>query len=113
MTQEEILKEIKESLTPYKAMISKASDKIMDENISSYPIFVVHDSGIALGLPLVEEDEKIRVNASTLEEFSTKSLIQKDKLEDFKEVFKDPTTQLCLFIINKKLGATFVFLPRD
>ena len=111
--QEQLFKEIEKSIQPYKKIMAKASDSILDQEISSYPIFVVHKAEVALGLPLVENDRDININASSLEEFSTKSLIAKDKLEDFTNVYKDPKLQFCLFIINEKIGATFVFLPRD
>ena len=54
---------------------------------------------------------KWSVNASSLEEFVTKQIIQPDKVDNFKSVFKNPESDLCLFVLSE-LGAKFVFIPR-
>ena len=51
------------------------------------------------------------VNASTLEEFTYKGIIQAEKVDDLKKVLKDPAEHFCLFVLSE-LGAQFVFLPR-
>ena len=56
-------------------------------------------------------DQVRSIHISTLEEFSTKQIILADKIENFKQVYKNPSEQLCLFVLSD-LGATFVFIPR-
>lgn len=99
-------------LKPLLPVLAKAADTILDEDVSKYPIFAVFKQELAIGLPLVEQTPpNWSVNASTLEEFATKNLIGPDKVENFQEVYKDPTEHICLFVVDNG-GATFIFLPR-
>ncbi len=104
--------QLQTDLQPWIPTLGKAVDTILDQEVSKYPLFVVYKGDIAIGLPLVErEGEEWSINASTLEEFATKGLIEPDKVDNFKEVYKDPLEFICLFVVNPQ-GATFVFLPR-
>ena len=99
-------------LKPFLPMLAKAADAILDQEISKYPIFTVCKEDLAIGLPLIENDGSAwSINATTLEEFATKNLIESDKVENFRSVYKEPTENLCLFVVDKS-GATFIFLPR-
>ena len=105
---------IEKELRNYEALISKAADSILDEDISNYPIIVVHKQKISLGVPLidhVQSQTNWSINASTLEEFYTKELIVKSKVDEFRKTYKDPRTNLCLFVLSD-IGAQFLFLPR-
>jgi len=107
-------KQLEKEIAPYNAMMSKAADAILQQDVSSYPIFVVHQQLIDIGLPIVDNDKtssKWSISASTLEEFVTKQIVQMEKVDDFKKVYKNPENNLCLFILSD-LGATFVFVPR-
>lgn len=105
--------ELERQLIPYKKILSQASDVILDENVSKYPIFIVHQQELEMGVSLVEAGNTFiwSINASTLEEFVTKELIFMDKAQDFISTYKDPEIHLCLFVISE-LGAQFVFIPR-
>ncbi len=105
---------LEKELKAYKALLGQAADTILDQEVSNYPIFVLHQQGVSIGLPLVEsEGDKVpwSVNASTLEELATKKVISMEKVEDFKGVYHDPRAFLCLFVLSDS-GADFVFLPR-
>ena len=107
-------KQLEKEIDPYKKIMSKATDTILEEDVSKYPIFVVHQQTIDMGLPLIESKDKLSkwsISASTLEEFVTKQLIQMEKVDEFKKVYKNPEKNLCLFILSD-LGATFAFTPR-
>ncbi|MBK6946882.1 MAG: hypothetical protein IPH16_01320 [Haliscomenobacter sp.] len=115
MTDEGKYQQIKEAILPFIPMIGKAADTIIDENVSNYPIFVVSQLDIDLGIPLVkrtEEGSLWSVHASTLEEMSAKRVIQEEKVTRFRDVYKDPRDYVCLFVLSD-LGAIFIFLPRD
>ena len=114
MAVEALLKSLETSLKPFIPMLGQAVDTIQNENVSEYPILVVSEQEIELGIPLGKEHSfagKWSINASTLEEFVAKKLIEAEKLEDFKSIYKDPQKFLCFFVIVN-IGATFVFLPR-
>lgn len=101
-------------LAPYLQMLGEAADTVRDKEVSDFPIFVVHQHEVAVGIPLVKHDEvktNWSVNASSLEEFVSKRLIQEDKMGDFQRVYKDPEVYLCMFVLSE-LGANFIWLPR-
>ena len=110
---EKELTSLEKELKPYKSLLGNASDTIIENEVSSYPIFVLHRQLINIGVPLNTDaiTGGWSVSASTLEEFATKQLIESEKIDGFKAVYKDPTAFLCLFVIEKS-GATFVFIPR-
>ncbi len=114
MAVEVLLKSLETTLAPYRKMLGQAIDTIQNENVSEYPILVLSQQEIQLGIPLGEKnsfDGKWSINASTLEEFVARQLIESGKLENFKSIYKDPKNFLCFFVIAD-IGATFVFLPR-
>ena len=71
-------KQLEEELTPYLKMMTKASDVVMDQGVSEFPIFVVHQHTVDIGINIVDR-ENIKgnwsVNASSLEEFVTKQIL--------------------------------------
>jgi hypothetical protein len=107
--------ELDRQLSPYRKALSQAVDTIMEQEISKYPIMVVHQVEVEIGIPLIRR-EQVRgdwsVNASTLEEFVAKRIIDIDWVDRFRAVYKDPEDALCLFVLSE-LGATFIFLPRE
>ncbi len=105
--------QLEKSLQGYKTLLSKASDSILDQEVSNYPIFVLHKSEIDLGISLGSNlPGEWLVNASTLEELVARKVIQEKRLKDFKEIYKDPRKELCLFVVEE-IGATFVFISRS
>lgn len=105
---------LEQELQAYNKILSKAADAVLDQDVSNYPIFVVHQQEMAAGIPLVKREETAgnwSVNVSSLEEFATKQLIDTDKINFFREKYKNPRENLCLFVLSE-LGATFIFLPR-
>lgn len=106
--------QLEEEIKPYAALMGKVADSILDQDISSYPIFVVHQFELSLGIPLVERQEggaKWSINASTLEELATKKVVEMSRVDSFRQVYKDPQDFLCLFVLSD-LGANFIFVPR-
>ena len=105
---------LEKELKPYKKMMGEATDIILNEDVSKYPILVAHQDEIELGIPLYDRSEKggkWSVNASTLEEFVGKQIILPEKLVDFKSTFKDTELFLCVFVLND-IGSQFIFMSR-
>lgn len=48
--------------------------------------------------------------ASFLDEFLQRELVAQDKLEDFKEAYKNPDEFCCLFVVDKAF-TNFVYIP--
>lgn len=106
--------QINDELRIYKGVLGKAADTIIEQEVSEFPIFVVHKHAVEIGIEIVNKDNVAgdwSVNASSLEEFVTKQIIQPDKIDDFKSIYKNPQSDLCLFVLSE-LGAKFVFIPR-
>lgn len=112
MSEEKKFEDLHKELAPYKSVLEKASNIILEKEVSKYPIFVFHQHDIEVGIPIIEKEKakgNWNVHASSLEEFSSKSLIQKEKVEEFISVYKEKDKHLCLFVISE-LGAKFIFL---
>lgn len=114
LSSPEMLAALQQDLQVLKKPLGQAADTIVDEGVSKYPIFVVHQQEVSIGLPLIPaspESHFWAAHASTLEEFVTKNIIGEERVEEFKKVFKPVQEQLCLFVLSQ-IGATFIFLPR-
>ncbi len=97
-----------------KNLLGEAAETIQNENVSNYPIFVTHKQHLEIGIPFAENlgrNAEWSVNASTLEEFVAKKIIDVAKVDEFKKVFKPVEGHVCLFVLSE-LGATFIFLAR-
>ena len=107
--------QIEEDLQDYSSTMEKAQQAILDQEISKYPIFVVHQHEIELGVLLVDGTNlglQWSINASTLEEFLSKQIIQPERVDSFKQVYKDTDQYFCCFVLSE-LGANFIFLPKQ
>jgi hypothetical protein len=106
--------QLQNEIRPYFPMLEKASEAIIDQSVSDYPVFVFHQQEIELGIPVVDR-LKVKgnwsVNASTMEEFVSKSLIKEEKIEEFKNKYKDSKDYYCLFVLSE-MGAQFIFMPK-
>lgn len=114
MSEENQFRAIEKALGPYLPLMEQAADTILDQDVSTYPIFIIHQLNVEIGVVLVSKEEgkaEWSIHASTLEELVTKQVIQMDKVDNFRQVYKDPRENLCLFTLSE-MGATFIFLPR-
>lgn len=105
---------LKEQLLPYMEIAGKIADQIISESISRYPIIVMHQDEIEIGIPVIRNnnfDNIWSLNASTLEQFYIKKLIAENKLEDFKTLYKSHEDDICFFVLSE-LGGQFLFLQR-
>ncbi len=110
----ELLLKLQQELEVYVDTLSKAEEVILTQEVSSFPIFVIHQHTVDIGINIVDREQtrgNWSVNASTLEEFVTKQILSTAKLDDFKTVYKNHEGELCLFVLSE-LGAKFIFLPK-
>lgn len=115
MNKTPVYKQFEKELAAYKKILSEAADVIKDEDVSKFPIFIVHQNIVDIGINIVDKERfkgSWSVNASTLEEFVTKQIIAAEKVEDFQSLYRSHGDDLCLFTLSE-LGANFVFLPRS
>jgi hypothetical protein len=105
---------LKEQLVPFLDIAGKIADQIKNDNISRYPIIVVHQGEIEIGIPVIERNSSDNIwslNASTLEQFYINKLIAENKLEDFKTLYRSHEADICFFVLSE-LGSQFLFLQR-
>jgi hypothetical protein len=106
---------LREEIKPYLRVLKEASRTIREQDVSNYPIFVFHQQEIELGIELVDRNTSQgnwSVNASTLEEFVARQLIEEEHIKGFKKHYHDPETHFCLFVLSE-LGAEFIFVPQE
>lgn len=112
LPKEKLLK-LQKELSAYARPLANAAEIIEAQEVSSYPIFVVHQHMVDIGINIVDRERtqgNWSVNASTLEEFVTKQILAPEKTDDFKTLYKNHAGELCLFVLSE-LGANFIFLP--
>ena len=91
--------------------MAKASEAIIDQEVTKYPIFVLHQHDFEVGIPLTPEESIWKVHASSLEEFVSKQIIEPKKIDSFRTIYKKPEEFFCIFVISE-IGAKFIFIPR-
>ncbi len=106
---------LREELKPYMKVLREASRTIRDQDVSNYPIFVFHQQEVEIGVVLVDRETVAgnwSVNASTLEEFVARQLIEEENVPGFKKHYRDPNTHFCLFVVSE-IDPEFIFIPQE
>ncbi len=115
MKKTEMFISLEKEIQGYKKIMAEASDIIRDKDVTDFPIFVMHQQQLELGIPIAEQG-KVKgnwsIHASSLEEFVSKQIIEPKNIEKFKRDYKDPKDQICLFVLSE-LGAQFIYVPRN
>lgn len=112
---EELLESAQRQARIYQDYLMKIARAVIQQNISQYPIFVMHrEPALQLGKPIVlanTDGTDWSVNASLMEEFVTKGIISKNNTENFTNAYRNPFEYLCLFIVSGQGDAGFAFCP--
>ena len=93
--------------------IKEASYQIRKRGFSDFPIFVISKSEIPIGQLLFNKNEIDTIwnyYVTYIDEFVERKIIEAQKLELFKETYKDPDEFCCLFVIDGDF-TNFVFIP--
>lgn len=107
------LDSLKIDLNFYKESIREVSVEMIAEEYTQHPIFIAHQHEVALGELILNREELgtgWSINASSLEDFIEKGVIQEDKKDFFIKNYKDPSEFMCLFVVVPE-GANFVYYP--
>jgi hypothetical protein len=113
MSSHPVLDSLKKDLAYYNDSIKEVAKEIIESNFSKYPIFIAHQHEVKIGETILHKDDFQKdwsINASVLEEFVEANIVEKDKAEYFKSVFKDPEKYMCIFLVTEK-GGNFIFNP--
>lgn len=105
--------QLEQDLRRYRKALREAREIMLDQEVSLYPIFILHQQELEMGIPLIEagnENGLWSVHASSLEEFVIKNIILEDRIEEFRKVYNSHDHHFCIFVLSE-LGAQFIFFP--
>lgn len=112
----EYLKLLEKEVNIVKGVFKEASQTIMQDGVSNFPIFIAYKNYFPIGEKLLEHtdaelDLSFSFNISTAEEFIKKGIIAMDKAKFFVANYKSTATHFCLFVVNEEGDSNFVFVP--
>ncbi|MEQ6120123.1 hypothetical protein [Reichenbachiella sp. MALMAid0571] len=93
--------------------LKEASYQIIKRGFSNFPIFAISKTDIPIGQPLIkigELENNWQYNASFLDEFIQRELVEKDRQPDFEQAYKNPDEFCCLFVVDAEF-TKFLFIP--
>lgn len=107
----EVLGNLEVAIKKNKALFLHTIETIQNENVSNYPILIAYPSFtiLEIGLALKEEDF-FSFNATTLEELAMKKIINMDKIDEFRKLYKEKKDSFCVFLLEKP-APQFIFIP--
>ena len=96
-----------------KPLIKELSARIIQEEISEYPVFIASHQWVDIGKPIVNREE-MELNwyfyVSVLEDFVRKKIIPQNNVNHFKNTYGDAEEKACMFTIIGT-DANFIFIP--
>ncbi len=107
----EVLGTLNQEINKNKKWFLDAVKTIENENVSNYPILVAFPSftNVDIGLP-IKEDKHFSFNATTLEELVMKKIVDLQKIDEFRKVYKEKKDSFCIFLLEKP-APQFIFVP--
>ena len=110
--------QLQTDIAPYHGPLDEAATTVVDEKVSNYPIFVAYAGEDLESMPgiFVLEVPTPRslvwtVNVTTLEELVARQVVQQDKIDPFRNVYKSKPDSFCFLIIDEA-GGRFGFVDR-
>ena len=104
---------LEKDLTLYADSIKEVALEILVEGVSTHPIFIAHQHTVSIGEMILDREElhtDWTIQASTIEEFVQKGIINPDKKAMFLKAYKKPEDYMCVFVIVPE-GANFIYYP--
>jgi hypothetical protein len=93
--------------------LKEASYQIRKRGFSDYPIFPISKTHSPFGQLLISREDAATswfYNATYVDEFVNRKIIAEDKVELFRESYKDPDEYCCLFVVDGEFNG-FLYLP--
>jgi hypothetical protein len=111
--------QLQTDVKPFHAPLRQAATTVIDEKVSNYPVFVAYageDVESIPGIFILEVPTNRQliwtVNVTTLEELVAKQVIQRDKVDPFRKVYREKADEFCFLIIDEA-GGRFGFVPHS
>jgi hypothetical protein len=111
---QELIQLLQQDFTICKNYLRKVGLTIMGEGISKFPIFAAVTEAIDLdiGVPIIRHEElgtHYTFNASHLEDFVNKQIVDEQKTSVFIDNFKDPSKYCCIFCQTLVIRVLFLY----
>ena len=93
--------------------LKEASYQIRDRGFSDHPIFPIGKIDLPIGQLLVGRGEMAtnwNYYASFLDEFVQREIVNKERVSEFEQAYKNPDEFCCLFVIDDNF-TKFLFIP--
>ena len=114
MEKPEYLQSLEKDIQLFKESIREASESIIQDGISSYPVFIAHRIPFFMGEIILDKEELITewsISATTAEELIRQGVIQVEKAKFFISNYKPAQEYMCLFVVPSEEEAHFIFIP--
>jgi len=114
---QELIQLLQQDFAVCKNYLRKVGLTIMSEGISKFPIFaaVTETIDLDIGVPIIRHEElgtHYTFNASHLEDFVNKQIIDEKNTNVFIDNYKDPLKYCCVFLSDPS-DSSFIFIPYD
>ena len=110
----ELLASLKDDFQLCKDYLQQLSEEVTSQGISNYPIYIATKLEAAPGRLIIDKRE-LEISwsfyASHLEHFVNEGIIDKDKVDAFRQAYKDPSRFACIFAILNEQDMNFIFIP--
>ena len=108
--------QLQTDIKPYRQPLQQATETVVDEKVSNYPILVAYAGEDAESLPgiFVLEIPTPRelvwtINITTLEELVAKQVVTQEKIDPFRKVYRENVASFC-FLVFDEAGGRFAFV---
>src|SRR5579872_6790472 len=103
---EEIYKSLHDDLEICRDYIRQIALGMIKGHVSKYPIFIATrgETDVDLGLPIINRNDfdiSWSFSASHLEEFVSKGIVSKERLDDFIKTYKNAEKYMCVFVAEE------------
>lgn len=110
-----LFKQVENRIKQFKSICTKATQTVIEEDVSLYPVLVAHRPDVILGIPLlsaaqINDDFALRI--STLEELVTKQVVSTEHLAPFQKLYRQHSKRFCVLVIDDQ-SADFVFIKSE
>jgi hypothetical protein len=111
--KEQYLGEAQAILKLYHANILKALEIVRDQNISDYPLLVLHKvAAFEVGILFATTPQNWEIRVSTAEEFAARQIILTDKIQEFLKIYRQHQAKNFVVFVLTDIGADYLFIPQ-
>jgi Mg2+/Co2+ transporter CorC len=110
---ETVLRQLQKDFRTIATDLEEIVDKILEEGITRYPVFIAAKQKIVLGIQIYERvasNLHFDFYLSPIEELIRKGVIRTEALQEFKDAYKNPLDTACVILISDN-EYNFIFLP--